>query len=300
MAFSFITKSNTLERNTMLNPFKRMTRATLVTKLTLAVFIVGTLAYCLPAITPADAATVATPVFSPSNASLTTKTKINITTATPGATIYYTINGTTPTTSSYKYNTSIGVDLQPGTTTFKIGMYTVKAIAVLSGYTNSSIAQSSFNVSNKDQSSRSTLSGKSIKVNKDDCWLSTKTSCTSFIIQNTNSLMDSTTFNEIGAFASVCDKWVSPTGTYSNKCGVLVTGGTEAGHSGSGTCSHLGGHKFDMSLTTSVTNFIQTSGQFTYQGIRSDGAPMYKRKTGGAIYAKESNHWDVLAGSGCI
>jgi len=84
--------------------------------------------------------------------------------------------------------------------------------------------------------------------------------------------------------------------TYSNACGVLVNGGTEAGHTGSGTCSHLGGSKFDLSPTTPVTNYIKNSGQFTYLGIRSDGAAMYKWKSGGAIYAKELTHWDVLVG----
>jgi hypothetical protein len=236
------------------------------------------------------ASQVALPKISPNGGSILTRSTITISSATTGATIHYTINGSTPTTSSYKYSGS--VDLQPNNTALKVGTYTVKAIAVKSGFVNSPIAQASFNVSNKDQASRNTLLANRISVNKNDCWTSTKTNCTSLLN------MRSATVNEIIYFAKACDKWNAPTGSYANRCGVIVTGGTEAGHSGSGSCSHAGGYKFDMGITTLIGNYIANKSYFSYLGIRSDGAPMYKWLSGGAIYARESNpdHWDVLVG----
>jgi hypothetical protein len=74
-------------------------------------------------------------------------------------------------------------------------------------------------------------------------------------------------------------------------CALTITGGTETGHA-SGTYSHWNGYKLDFSPTSCVTNYVQNT--FTYIGTRpGDGAPQY-RSGSGNIYARESNHWDVL------
>jgi peptidoglycan hydrolase-like protein with peptidoglycan-binding domain len=73
-------------------------------------------------------------------------------------------------------------------------------------------------------------------------------------------------------------------------CSLTVTGGTETGHSG-GTYSHYNGYKLDFALNTCINNYVQNN--FTYTGQRGDGAALY-RDARGDIYAKESNHWDVL------
>lgn len=75
---------------------------------------------------------------------------------------------------------------------------------------------------------------------------------------------------------------------------VFITGGTEAGHN-SGSFSHSNGYKVDLRLNPTLDSYITTN--FTYIGVRSDGAPMYRSLTG-AVYAKEGNHWDVSAVSG--
>lgn len=78
----------------------------------------------------------ATPAFSVSAGTYTTPQSVKITDTTAGATIYYTTNGTTPTTSSAAYSTPISV----ATTT------TIEAMAVASGYTNSSVASATYTI----------------------------------------------------------------------------------------------------------------------------------------------------------
>ena len=72
--------------------------------------------------------TVATPVISISGTSAT------ISCSTSGATIYYTLNGATPTTSSTRYTGAITLS----------SACTIKAIAVKSGMNNSSVASRSY------------------------------------------------------------------------------------------------------------------------------------------------------------
>ena len=72
--------------------------------------------------------TVATPVISISGTTAT------ISCSTSGATIYYTLNGNTPTTSSTQYSSPITLS----------GACTIKAIAVKSGMNNSSVASQSY------------------------------------------------------------------------------------------------------------------------------------------------------------
>lgn len=73
---------------------------------------------------------VATPTFNPPAGTYTTAQTVSISTATAGATIYYTTNGTTPTTSSPVYTGPITVSTTE----------TVEAVAVLANYSNSDVA----------------------------------------------------------------------------------------------------------------------------------------------------------------
>jgi hypothetical protein len=73
-------------------------------------------------------------------------------------------------------------------------------------------------------------------------------------------------------------------------CPINITGGTEAGHA-SGTYSHYHGYKVDITPNACVSNYITRN--FTYIGLRGDGARQY-RSHAGNIYARESTHWDIL------
>ncbi len=79
---------------------------------------------------------VATPTFSPAAGTYTTAQNVTISCETSGATIYYTTDGTAPTTSSSVYSSPIAIS---ETTT-------VKAMAAKSGMTNSSVATATYTI----------------------------------------------------------------------------------------------------------------------------------------------------------
>ena len=85
----------------------------------------------------APAAPVATPVFTPEAGTYTSTQSVTITCATEGATIYYTTDGTDPTTTlGIPYADPIPVDAS----------ITIKAIAVKDGMTNSAVATAEYTI----------------------------------------------------------------------------------------------------------------------------------------------------------
>jgi hypothetical protein len=78
----------------------------------------------------------AAPAFSPAGGTYTGAQTVTISTATPGATIYYTTDGTTPTTSSSVYSGPITVSSSE----------TLEAIAAEIGYTQSAVAAAKYTI----------------------------------------------------------------------------------------------------------------------------------------------------------
>jgi len=86
--------------------------------------------------TPLGTSQAATPTFSPAAGTYTSAQSVTINDATSGATIYYTTNGTTPTTSSPVYSGPITVSATE----------TVEAIATASGYTTSAVGSAIYTI----------------------------------------------------------------------------------------------------------------------------------------------------------
>jgi hypothetical protein len=78
----------------------------------------------------------AAPTFSPAAGNFASAQSVVISTSTPSATIYYTLNGTTPTTASAKYATPIAVS---STTT-------IQALVAATNYTNSTVSKAAYTI----------------------------------------------------------------------------------------------------------------------------------------------------------
>jgi hypothetical protein len=78
-----------------------------------------------------------TPVFSPAGGTFSSAQQVKLSDGTTGAVIYYTIDGSVPTTSSTVYSSPISVDS---------GAVTIKALAQASGLSASSVASATFTI----------------------------------------------------------------------------------------------------------------------------------------------------------
>jgi hypothetical protein len=93
---------------------------------------VATAAYTITIVTPP----AATPMLSPAAGTYNSAQSVTVSDATPGATIYYTTNGVTPTTSSPRYTGAIPIS----------STETLQAIATASGYSNSAVATAAYTI----------------------------------------------------------------------------------------------------------------------------------------------------------
>src|SRR5438046_10584830 len=82
---------------------------------------------------------VAPPTFSPASGTHVSSVQVTIADSTPGATIYYTTDGSTPTTSSIVYTGPISVTQTT----------TLRALATASGMANSTVASATYTIAQK-------------------------------------------------------------------------------------------------------------------------------------------------------
>jgi glucosylceramidase len=82
--------------------------------------------------------TASTPTFSPTPGTFTSAQTVTLTDATPGASVYYTVDGSTPSAASTLYSSASPISVSTTTT--------VKAIAIASGYSNSAVASGTYTI----------------------------------------------------------------------------------------------------------------------------------------------------------
>ena len=109
--------------------------------------------------TVTSSSAAATPTFSPTEGTYSSDQSVTISSTTSGATIYYTTDGSTPTSASSVYSSAISV---AGNGTSE----TIKAMATKSGYTDSSVASAAYTI-NYDQVSTPQISPYAGTYNRD-------------------------------------------------------------------------------------------------------------------------------------
>jgi hypothetical protein len=75
-----------------------------------------------------------------------------------------------------------------------------------------------------------------------------------------------------------------------SRCSLVVTGGTETGHS-TGTYSHWNGWKIDIRRTACVDAYVAK--WFSKVGEVAGVGTQYRAKSGN-LYTNEGHHWDIL------
>lgn len=217
---------------------------------------------------------VATPTFSPAAGEVASGTAITISTTTSGATIYYTTDGSTPTTSSTQGNS---VTITAATT--------IKAIAVKDGMANSEVATAQYTITGTTDYSSMYTTGSDVDV-------AVSSGGTNYHVSISGTSYDAVKANKAAEFTITI-----PAGTTTlhlfiaawNGEGhtVTVTGGTinnasivaDSAISGSGTTYTLNGNISDYyrtitpasSETTTIKITLASSKRAVIWGVNAEG-----------------------------
>jgi hypothetical protein len=166
-------------------------------------------------LTVSDLPTVATPTITPNGGSYTGSVSVTMTTATAGAAIRYTTDGSNPTTSSTLYSSAINLT----------NSATVKAAAFMSGYNPSSTASAAFTITQPFDFSLSNAENKSLVAGS-----FTTNSITATLLSGS---AQAVTFSASGLPAGVIASFSSP--SCAPTCSSTLTLNTTAGTTPAGT-----------------------------------------------------------------
>jgi hypothetical protein len=158
---------------------------------------VGSAAYTI-------SAQAATPTFNPAGGNYSSAQSVTISDSTSGSTIYYTTNGTTPTTNSAVYGSAINVS----------STETLEAIATASGYTQSAVGSAAYTISSGGTPIKTVQSNNGSSEDSDALAVAFNSNVTSGnVILVAESTYDAETL-------------ATPTDTIGNTFTLLVTAGT--------------------------------------------------------------------------
>lgn len=199
---------------------------------------------------------VATPTFNPAEGTFTEAQSVTISCATSGATIYYTTDGSTPTTSSAVYSTAIAVS---ATTT-------IKAIAVKSGMSDSEVATATYtiNTSPSGQTGEVTVGDASTYTYQLPAYYPSYYAQTNQMIYPESSLTDMVGCEITGIKFYVRDSYtMNFSGTYSMALGTTA----QTSYSSAAPITGLTDVVTTHTATTGVTEFdIEFDVPFNYTG----------------------------------
>ena len=202
---------------------------------------------------------VATPNIS-GNTSFTDNTSVTITCATDGATIYYTTDGTAPTSSSTEYTEAI-----PLTATT-----TINAIAIKSGMTDSEVATQTFT---KNSGGGETTSATiTIGNSKSTSYAATFTSSST----NEHITADAKAFTTGSSMTTSSSTYSSATAPYSIKykpSSNINTSEYSDAYSVSAQFTVANGYTFTP--TAISTTIVTEAANYTYQAVLTDGTTTY-------------------------
>ncbi|MGC2161964.1 MAG: chitobiase/beta-hexosaminidase C-terminal domain-containing protein [Silvibacterium sp.] len=217
----------------------------------------------------------AVPTFSPAAGTYTAAQDVSLSDTTSGASIYYTTNGSTPTTASALYSTPIAVS---STTT-------IEAIAVASGYANSDVASGAYTISEPAAATPSFSPAPGAYSSAQNVTLSDTTAGTSIYFTTDGSIPTSsstlyatpitvsstTTINAIAVASGFANSAVG-TGTYSFPGSASTVSVVVSTHDQSELMAAQPSVSFTTSTADAGTNTITVDATQQYQPIEGFGA----------------------------
>jgi hypothetical protein len=220
-----------------------------------------------------NTATTATPTFSPAGGTYTTSQTVTISDATPGATIYYTTNGSTPTTSSTKYTGPIMVSQTE----------TILAMADPPAHADSAIAKAAYTIASVLPTPTFSVAGGTYKTAQSVTISDSSSGAT--IYYTTNSTTPTTSSTKYSGTA------ISVSTAETLEAMAVATGSTNSAVA-------KAAYKISKSTVAAPTFSVQGKAYATWQSVilsdATKGATIYYTTDGSTPTASSSNYWEPI------